>query len=101
MTRSGILFDRTPGALDPIDFSLDILGVEYQQMWPRGEEWCQELEVFHNPMAKYPIDFELLPGATHWFEDHGEIVCSTMWKNSVLSSVTNLKLAKSLGKKKA
>lgn len=100
MTRSGILFDRTPGAVDPIDFSLDILCAEYQQMWPRGEEWCQELEVFHNPMAKYPIDFELLPGATHWFEGHGEIVCSTMWKNSVLASVTNLKLAKSPGRKK-
>jgi len=99
MTRTGILFDRTPGAVDPIDFSLDVLSTEYQQMWPRGEQWCQELEVFHNPMATHPIDFELLPGATHWFEDHGEVVCSTIWKNSVLSSVTNLKLKKPRTKK--
>jgi hypothetical protein len=63
-------------------------------MWPRGEQSCQELEVFHNPIAAHPIDFELLPGATHWFEDAGEIVCSTIWKNSVLSSVTNLNLKK-------
>jgi hypothetical protein len=92
MIRTGILFDRTPGAVEPIDFSLDILEEEYAALWPRGEQWCQELEVFHNPMAKHPIDFELLPGATHWFEDGGEIVCSTMWKNSVLSSVTDLRL---------
>jgi len=49
MTRTGILVDRTPGAVDPTDFSLDVLSSEYQEMWPRGEEWCQELEIFHNP----------------------------------------------------
>ena len=92
MVRTGILFDRTPGAVEPIDFSLDVLTEEYAAMWPRGEQWCQELEVFHNPMATHPINFELLPGATHWFEADGEVVCSTIWKNSVLSSVTNLNL---------
>ncbi len=92
MTRTGILFDRTPGAVDPIDFSLDVLSNEYNEMWPHGEQWCQELEIFHNPMATHPIDFELLPGATHWFEEGGEIVCSTIWKNSVLTFVTRLDL---------
>lgn len=99
MIRTGILFDRTPGAVDPIDFRLDVLSEEYSMMWPRGEQWCQELEVFHNPMAAHPIGFELLPGATHWFERDGEIVCSTMWKNSVLSSVTNLNLKRPKAKK--
>jgi hypothetical protein len=94
MTRRGILFDRTPGALEPIDFNLDILSEEYRKMWPHGEQWCQELEVYHNPMATHPIDFDLLPGTTHWFEKRGEIVCSTIWKNTVLSSLTNLKLEK-------
>lgn len=63
---------------------------EYAMMWPRGEQWCQELDVFHNPRAAHSLGLELLPGGTHWFERHGEIVCLTMWKNSVLSSVTNL-----------
>jgi hypothetical protein len=94
MVREGILFDRTPGALEPIDFSLNILTDEYSDLWDGGEAWCQEMEVFHNPMATNPIDFDLLPGATHWFEANGEIVCSTIWKNSVLASITHLRVAK-------
>ena len=90
MVREGILFDRTPGALEPIPFKLDILSEEYAALWNGGEAWCQELEVYHNPLARHPIDFEVLPGATHWFESNGDIVCSTIWKNSVLSSVTHL-----------
>lgn len=94
MTRQGILFDRTPGALEPIDFSFDILSEEYGDLWPGGEAWCQELEVFHNPIAEHPIALDLLPGATHWFESKGEIICSTMWENSVIASVTTLQIPK-------
>lgn len=90
MIREGLLLDRTPGALEPISFKLDILSDEYSEMWPWGEAWCQELEVYHNPLAAHPIDFDLLPGATHWFESDGEINCSSMWECSVLSSVTHL-----------
>jgi len=92
MVRQGILFDRMPGALEPIDFSFDILSEEYTSLWPDGEAWCQELEVFHNPLAEHPIAFDLLPGATHWFESEGEIICSTMWENSVIASVTTLQI---------
>jgi hypothetical protein len=94
MVRTGDLFDRTPGALQPIAFELNILSDEYTAMWPGGEAWCQELEVYHNPLATHPIDFELLPGATHWFEQDGEITCSTIWEWSVLSSVTLLVMKK-------
>lgn len=94
MVREGLLFDRTPGALEPIPFKLDILSDEYASMWPCGEAWCQELEVYHNPSATHPINFDLLPGATHWFERDGKIVCSTMWEWSVLSSVTHVNLKK-------
>ncbi|NOW44753.1 hypothetical protein FHW96_000899 [Novosphingobium sp. SG751A] len=93
MVRSGILFDRTPGALEPIDFKLSVASDEYQALWPWGEAWCQELEVFHNPLATHPIRFDLIPGATHWFERDGDIECSTIWANSVLSSVTRLHMA--------
>jgi hypothetical protein len=55
-----------------------------------GEAWCVELEVYHNPMANVPFDFDLLPGATHWFEWDGEIVCRASWKNLVISSVTTV-----------
>lgn len=94
MVRRGILYDRTPGALEPIPFDFDILSDEYAALWPGGEAWCQELEVFHNPLAEYPLNFELLPGATHWYEENGEVVCSSMWQWSVLASVTTLLPAK-------
>lgn len=91
MIRRGILFDRTPGAVDPIDFELSVLSAEYAALWPWGEAWCQELEVYHNPLAANPIPFDLIPGATHWFERDGDIECNTIWANSVLSSVTELR----------
>ncbi|MDQ7251064.1 hypothetical protein [Dongia sedimenti] len=94
MVREGLIFDREPGALEPKQFRLDILSDEYTALWPDGEAWCQELEVFHNPLAEYPVAFDLIPGATHWFEEDGELSCSAYWKTSVLSSVTYLNLEK-------
>lgn len=94
MVRYGHLFDRTPGALQSIPFELDILSDEYKAIWPGGEAWCQELEVYHNPLATNPIDFDLFPGATHWCEHNGEIRCATIWKWSVISSVTLLLIEK-------
>ncbi|GAA0598148.1 hypothetical protein [Caenispirillum bisanense] len=93
MIRRGILFDRTPGALEPIDFELSVSSDEYKALWPWGEVWCQELEVFHNPLATHPIPFDLIPGATHWFEREGDIECRTIWANTVLSSMTLTKCA--------
>ncbi|RVL47231.1 hypothetical protein [Sinorhizobium meliloti] len=92
MVRSGIIFDRTPGALDPIPFELEVGSAEYAALWPWGEAWCQELEVYHNPLATHPIPFDLIPGATHWFEKDGDVECNTIWANSVMSSVTHLRM---------
>ncbi len=97
MIREGILFDRTPGAIEPVPFKLDVLSDEYASLWPGGEAWCQEMDVFHNPLANNPISFDLLPGATHWFERDGEVECSTIWESSVLSSMTHLQFRKSEG----
>ena len=92
MTRRGTLFDRTPGALEPIDFELSVGSADYHSLWPGGEAWCQELEVYHNPLATNPIPFDLIPGATHWFERDGDVECNTMWENSVLSSITLIRM---------
>lgn len=94
MVRQGILFDRTPGTVDPIPFSLSIASPEYEAMWPQGEAWCQELEFFHNPLATRPVPFDLIPGATHWFARNGEIECSSLWENLVLASITHLRSMK-------
>lgn len=53
-----------------------------------NEPWCAELEVFHNPYAKYPLKRELLPETTHWFEKNGEIVCSSFYETAILYSKT-------------
>lgn len=96
LRRRGILFDRTPGALEPIDFDMYVDSPEYEALWPGGEAWCAELEVYHNPLADHPLPFDLLPGATHWFEQDGETVCSTIWEHTVLASTTTIEAPQAL-----
>ncbi|MCQ1774492.1 hypothetical protein NOI24_24605 [Neorhizobium galegae] len=87
--RIGHFFDRTPGALVGVPFCLDITSDEYRALWPQGyEPWSAEMEVFHNPFASHPVSFDLLPEATHWFEQDGEKRCSTIYETSVLWSRT-------------
>ena len=81
---SALLPAEYTGAVDAIPFELSVLSPEYGALWPWGEAWCQELEVYHNPLATNPIPFDLIPGATHWFERGSDIECSTIWANSVL-----------------
>jgi hypothetical protein len=38
--------------------------------------------------------FDLIPGATHWFERDGDVECNTIWANSVISSITHLQAPK-------
>jgi hypothetical protein len=88
-TRIGAFFDRTPGALRSVPFCLDVTSDEYRRLWPQGyEPWSAELEVIHNPYAKHPVQFGLLPEATHWFEEDGEKVCRSFYATSILWSKT-------------
>ena len=87
--RYGKFFDRAPGALDGIPFCLDVKSARYRALWPQGyEPWCAELEVFHNPFARYPLPHALLPEVTHWFEADGEMVCTSHYNTSILWSQT-------------
>ncbi|MEW7986726.1 MAG: hypothetical protein AB2799_13110 [Candidatus Thiodiazotropha sp.] len=90
LIRKGVFFDRVPGAVEPIDFEFDISGEEYSSLWPDGENWSLELEVYHNPNAEFPLPFELLPLATHWFEKDKEIICQSPYEFSILASTTLL-----------
>jgi len=88
-TRIGRFFDRTPGAIEGIPFCLDVASPEYRRLWPQGyEPWSAEMEVFHNPFARHPVPFELLPEATHWFDQGGERVCRSFYETSILWSKT-------------
>ncbi len=88
--RIGEFFDRTPGALDSIPFSLDITSDEYRHLWAPYdyEPWSAELEVFHNPFARHPIPDTLLPEATHWRMINGEVICRAFYEKSILRSRT-------------
>jgi hypothetical protein len=87
--RYGKFFDRRPGAIDGIRFSLDVTGDEYRGLWPQGyEPWCAELEVFHNPFARHPLPEALVPEATHWIEVDGDRVCRSHYVTSILWSGT-------------
>ena len=87
--RLGKFFDRSPGALKGIPFCLDVTSDEYRNLWTIGyEPWTAEIEVFHNPYARHPLRFELLPEVTHWFAQGGEKVCRSFHKNSILWSQT-------------
>ena len=60
-----------------------------KRLWPGGHEpWSAELEVFHNPFARHRVAFDLLPDATHWFDQDGEVICSTIHEHSILWSRT-------------
>lgn len=88
-TRFGQFFDRAPGALRGIPFCLDITSQEYRSLWPqRYEPWSAELEVFHNPFARHPLSFELVPEGQHWFMVEGEMMCSAYYETSILWSQT-------------
>lgn len=88
-TRIGMFFDRTPGALVGVPFCHDVTSAEYCGLWPHGyEPWSAELEVFHNPFARYRTPIELVPEATHWFDVDGELTCSSVHEASILWSQT-------------
>jgi hypothetical protein len=89
--RIGSFFDRNPGAHEGIPFCLDVTSAEYRALWPQGyEPWSAELEVFHNPYARHPVPLELMPEATHWFDQDGELMCSDVYEHSIIWSVTRI-----------
>lgn len=88
--RMGEFADFTPGAMQGKPFCMDVNSDEYRSLWhPYDyEPWTAEVEVFHNPWARQPIDPRLLPEATHWLPIDGEMDCKCFFKESVLRSRT-------------
>jgi hypothetical protein len=88
--RIGEFFDRTPGALRGIPFSMDVSSAEYRALWNpyTYEPWSAEIDVFHNPLARHPIPDDMFPEVTHWREIDGEVVCRAFFETSVLKSHT-------------
>ena len=76
----------------PIPFDLDTQSEEYKKLCGGKEFWSFEMEVFHNPNAAIPFEHELLPAARHWFVKDGEIEYVSVFRNQILSSVTQFSI---------
>jgi hypothetical protein len=88
--RIGEFADFTPGALRGIPFSMDVNSDEYRALWSPYpyEPWTAEMEIFHNPNAKHPIDPALFPEADHWLPINGVMDCKRYFSHSILKSRT-------------
>ncbi len=80
--RTGFMVDPDPNAKHGQPFGVNITDPCYQ------EGWGDELQVFHNPRARLPLDPELLPAAAHHHWEDGMIV-SYFQELSVLTSLTH------------
>ncbi|MBN5086738.1 hypothetical protein JY460_01210 [Stenotrophomonas maltophilia] len=88
--RIGEFADFRPGALRGKPFSMNVNSDEYRALWAPYdyEPWTAEMEVFHNPNAKHPLNTDLLPEATHWLPVDGVLDCRCFFKESILKSHT-------------
>lgn len=65
--RIVVKVDPDPNAAVGIAFSADVMAPGYEEFW------TEEIQVFHNPNARYPLPFEALLGATHHFIKDGRM----------------------------
>jgi hypothetical protein len=88
--RLGEFADFTPGALRGTPFCMDVNSDEYRALWAPCpyEPWTAEMEVFHNPNAKHPINPALFPEADHWLPIDEVMDCKRFYKHSILRSRT-------------
>jgi len=61
MVRMGACQRHDPNSEVPDQFSFEVHAPNYQ------EAWSESVSIFHNPRARFPIDPEHFPGATHHF----------------------------------
>ena len=83
LIREGPMYNFAPGAVEAIPFEIDVEDPDYD------ERWADELEVYHNPNALIPLDPELFPTLTHFYEREGELVWHGPGRR-VLFSVTHI-----------
>ncbi len=63
--RSGLCYNSDTDATVPDKFSYEVGDPDFPEWWGQG------LEMFHNPVAKHPIDREMVPEITHHRIEYG------------------------------
>lgn len=61
MIRNGFLYNPDPDAIHPIPFSKDVDDPDYEESWSDG------LIMFHNPVAKHPVEPNVFRDISHIF----------------------------------
>jgi hypothetical protein len=79
----GVRHNPDPHATAGIPFSEDVGAATYTEFW------SDELQLFHNPNARFPIPLEWLPELTQYFFKDGEQHSITP-EGHVLASVTSV-----------
>ncbi|GJL60811.1 MAG: hypothetical protein NPIRA03_36680 [Nitrospirales bacterium] len=79
--RIGLKFDPNPNAVVGKSFVTDVEDDAYKECW------SDEIQIFHNPNAKYPLAPEAFPGVAHHFWKNGKLVTFD-YEERVLSSNT-------------
>jgi hypothetical protein len=87
LIRKGNIYDPNPNATEPIQFAYEV-GDERV-----NETWSQELRMFHNPNAKYPINSNLIPEILHGFYEDG-VFHSNVPSRFILQSETIVIMSK-------
>ena len=59
LVREGLVTDLDSNASKPLPFRQKVNSPTYKESWMEG------MDVFHNPLAKHPLDQALLPNAAH------------------------------------
>ena len=77
--RIGMKLDSDPNASKGILFQDEVSRPGYEEFW------TDEIQIFHNPNAKFPLPFESMIGATHHFLKDGKLR-SFGPKGAILSS---------------
>lgn len=89
MYRQGWLRDPNPNATEGIPFCVDIDALEY------FESWRESITMYHNPQARYPVNWELFPRMTHLVWSEKDQTYQGLYEDHhVLSSCTGIYLKK-------
>ncbi|MGB3763018.1 MAG: hypothetical protein WA966_07315 [Ornithinimicrobium sp.] len=86
LIHSGLAADHDPDAVTPTRFSR-VVGEGYEEAWMTG------MDVFHNPHAAVPLDFDAFPGAAHHVLVPDGTVQSTIPEWHPLSSINAIIVA--------
>jgi hypothetical protein len=85
MARMGWLRNPDPFATEPIPFNIDVDSPEY------FEYWRESISMFHNPRAKFPIDWSYFPGITHvTWSDEDKTYQGQYEDHHVFGSITHI-----------